>query len=79
MGFFYLAARACRVEYDLIVLPKLLDKPAGLLISNCCRGGLQDLIYGALPVDCREDSLLCGIDREGEIGVGVSPIDQDSD
>src|SRR6516164_3238432 len=69
--------RGCRVEYDLIVLPELLDKPAGLPIANCSRGVPQYLADRAFAVDCGEDSLLNGIDGEGEVGVGVSPIDQD--
>jgi hypothetical protein len=30
-----------------------------------------------VAVNCGEDSLVCRIDREGEVGVGVGPIDQD--
>jgi hypothetical protein len=35
---------ADRIEYDLIMLPKLLEKPVGLLLAVGFRGDLQDLI-----------------------------------
>jgi hypothetical protein len=37
-----MSTRACRVEHDLIVLPELLDKPAGLLIVTRSRGVPKD-------------------------------------
>jgi hypothetical protein len=63
-----------QVEHDLIVLPELLDKPAGPLITRPC-GIPQDLVDRAVAVDCGEDSLLCRIDRKGKVGVCVGPVD----
>src|SRR6516225_4431788 len=65
------------VEHDLIVLPELLDEPACLLLIIHSRSIPQDLIDRAVAVDCGEDSLLCLVDREGEIGIGMGSIDQD--
>jgi len=50
----------------------LLDKPAGLPVVPRC-GDPQDLIDRTVAVDRGEDSLPRRI--EGEIEVGVSPVD----
>ena len=67
---------ACRIEHNLVVLPKLLDKSVGLLITSRSRAP-QDLIDRAAAVDCGQYSLLRHIDREGEVGIGVGPVDED--
>src|SRR5262249_3638898 len=67
---------AARVEDDLIVLPELLEKPTGVLGTTCSRSFPHDFLNGVRAVDCGEDPLQCRINRKGEIGVGVGPIDQ---
>jgi elongation factor P--beta-lysine ligase len=46
-----------------------------LLIIDYYRGAPQYLADRALAVDCGEYALLCRIYRQGEVGIGVSPID----
>src|SRR5215469_2104785 len=65
-----------RVEDDLVVLPELLEKPTGVLGTTCSRSFPHDFLNGVRAVDCGEDPLQCRINRKGEIGVGVGPIDQ---
>ena len=69
--------RGCCIEHDLIILAGLLDKPVGLLTTNCSRGAAQDIIDRTLAIYCGEDPFLCGTDGQGEVGLGVSPIDKD--
>src|SRR5262249_50395195 len=47
------SVRARRVEHDLIVLPELLDKPAGLLITTPSRSVPKDLVDRAIAIDRR--------------------------
>jgi hypothetical protein len=66
--------RVCRVEHDLVVLPELLDKPAGLLFATGSHRGPQDVIDRAVAVDSGEDPLLCRIDGKSEVGIGVGRV-----
>src|SRR5271165_1211034 len=70
------SARPCRVKHDLIVFPELLEEPADIFLVARLRSDPLDLIDRAVAVDCGEDSLLCRIYGEGEVGVNVGPIDQ---
>src|SRR5262249_13371009 len=70
--------RACRIEYDLIVLPELPDESASLFVTHRSRGTSQDLIDGVFAVDRGEHAFLRSSDGESEIRIGVRPIDQHS-
>jgi hypothetical protein len=66
--------RAGCVEYDLIVLPELLNKSAGLFIAIRASSVPQYLRNRSFAVDCRENPLLSRVYRKGEIRIGVGPI-----
>jgi hypothetical protein len=57
-------------------MPEPFEQPAGL-VAHRLRSDPHDLCDRSAAIDCREDSVLSFMDRKGEVGVGVGPIDQD--